>query len=260
LIVIDVPRLVAESCLRHVEWLEQVDSTNDRALLIASQAVIESPLLIGAEEQSAGRGRGANRWWGAEGSLMFSILVEMPRLNLSPADWPRFSLVTGLALSETLASFLPSVSVGLKWPNDVWLGQRKVCGILIEQSDRFPDRLVVGIGLNVNNSFDAAPEEQRQVATSMSDAAQGHQFDRTDILIDLLSRWRLLSQQLAEGEINLVERWSRTCVLTGHPVTLSSGKRETTGVCTGIDGDGALLLRTAFAVERHYAGTVRLLK
>ena len=257
---IDVPRLKSESCLRRVEWLEQIDSTNDRALEIGNQPSIDTPLLIGAETQTAGRGRGANRWWGAKGSLMFSILVEMPHFNLTPADWPRFSLVTGLAISETLASFLPGASVGLKWPNDVWLDQRKVCGILIEQSDRYPERLVVGIGLNVNNSFQAAPEDQRRVATSMSDSVQGNLFDRTEVLIDLISHWRLMSMQLADGEINLVERWSRKCVLTGHPVVVMNGKQETTGVCAGIDGDGALLLRTAFAVERHYAGTVRLLK
>ena len=258
--MIDVSRLLAETCLRQVEWLDQVDSTNDRALSIANQPVMESPLLIGADRQTAGRGRGVNRWWGAEGSLMFSILADMSQLRLSPADWPRFSLVTGLALSETLASFLPAVTVGLKWPNDVWLGRRKVCGILIEQCDRYPNRLVIGIGLNVNNSFESASDEQQRIATSMADAARGALFSRTDVLIDFLARWRLLTEHLANNEINLAERWSRKCVLTGHPVTLTNGNSETTGVCAGIDGDGALLLRAAFATQRHYAGTVRLLE
>ena len=254
----DVPRLLAESCLRRADWLDQIDSTNDHALLLANQAEIESPWLIGAEQQTAGRGRGANRWWGAEGSLLFSLLIDMPKMGLVSADWPRFSLITGLAVAETLASMVSSAVVGLKWPNDVWLGRRKVCGILIEQSDRFPERLVIGVGLNVNNSFHDAPDDQRQIATSMADASGGTVFSRTDVLIEFLNQWRLLSQYLAEGNIDLVERWSRKCVLTGNPVTLTSGRKETTGFCVGIDGDGALLLRTAFAVERHYAGTVRL--
>lgn len=254
----DVPRLLAESCLRRADWLDQIDSTNDHALLLANQPEIESPWLIGAERQTAGRGRGANRWWGAEGSLLFSLLIDMPKMGLVSADWPRFSLITGLAVAETLASMVSSAVVGLKWPNDVWLGRRKVGGILIEQSDRFPERLVIGVGLNVNNSFHDAPDDQRQIATSMADASGGTVFSRTDVLIEFLNQWRLLSQYLAEGNIDLVERWSRKCVLTGNPVTLTSGRNETTGVCVGIDGDGALLLRTAFAVERHYAGTVRL--
>ena len=147
----DVPRLLAESCLRRADWLDQIDSTNDHALLLANQPEIESPWLIGAERQTAGRGRGANRWWGAEGSLLFSLLIDMPKMGLVSADWPRFSLITGLAAAETLASMVSSAVVGLKWPNDVWLGRRKVGGILIEQSDRFPERLVIGVGLNVNN-------------------------------------------------------------------------------------------------------------
>lgn len=258
--MIDVSRLLSESCLRHVEWLDQIDSTNNRALLLATEPLIEMPLLIGADQQTAGRGRGANRWWGAPGSLMFSILVDMSQLGLCSADWPRFSLVTGCALAEALASFLPAVPVGLKWPNDVWLGRRKACGILIEQADQFPNRLVVGIGLNVNNSFKTAPEEQRRIATSMSDESHGRIFLRTEVLVEILARWQSLARQLAEDEMNLVEQWSRRCVLTGNPVMLTQGKQETIGVCAGIDGDGALLLRTAFAMERHYAGTVRLLE
>ena len=258
--MIDMPRLLSETCLRQAEWHDQVDSTNDRASVLAARPEIEMPLLIGADQQTEGRGRGANRWWGAEGSLMFSILVDMCQFGLASSDWPRFSLVTGLAVAETLATFLPSVSIGLKWPNDVWLGHRKASGILIEQCDQFPNRVVVGIGLNVNNSFVMAPEEQRRSATSMSDDAHGRQFDRTEILLDFLTRWRSLSQRLAEDDINLVEQWSRWCVLTGHPVMLSQGKQETIGVCAGIDANGALLLRTGFALERHYAGTVRLVQ
>ena len=105
--VIDVSRLLAETCLRHAEWLDQLDSTNDRALLLASDSSIETPFLIGADRQTAGRGRGANRWWGADGSLMFSIVVDMPGFGLSINEWPRFSLVTGLAIAETLQTFLP---------------------------------------------------------------------------------------------------------------------------------------------------------
>ncbi len=243
--------------MRYAEWLNQVKSTNDLALTFARVPSIAVPLLIGADLQTAGRGRGAHQWWSAEGSLMFSIIVDMPGVGLRPADWPRFSLVTGLAIADALSLFLPSARIGLKWPNDVWLDGRKVCGILIEQSDLIPDRLIVGIGLNVNNSFNAAPHEQRQTATSMIDASHGNEFCRTEILIAFLNEWESLIEDLSQGRLNLPERWSRRCVLAGHPVTLSEGDRETIGVCSGIDDDGALLLRTEFATEKHYAGTVR---
>ena len=257
--VVDTDRLLAETFVRNVEWLDEVGSTNDRALAISVDPLVETPYLIGADRQSAGRGRGANQWWGAEGSLMFSVVVEMSSLTLTPADWPLFSLLTGLAISETLSTFLPAANVGLKWPNDVWLEGRKVSGILIEQCERQSDRLVVGIGLNVNNSFEDAPQELKGIATSILDAAGGAVFSRTDVLITFLSRWRILTEQLARSDLNLAERWSRLCVLSGHPVKITTGNQEAVGVCTGIDADGALLLRTAFTVERHYAGTVRRL-
>jgi BirA family biotin operon repressor/biotin-[acetyl-CoA-carboxylase] ligase len=256
---IDVSKLLNETGLNHVEWLQEIDSTNTRALSLASDPSMAPPFLIGADQQSAGRGRGANPWWGAPGSLMFSIGVDMPKLGLSAAEWPRFSLVTGLAIAEAIAEFLPRSTVGLKWPNDVWVDGRKVCGILIEQGDRTPNRLIVGIGINVNNSFREAPDAQRQIAISMSDAAQGILFSRTEVLISFLSRWNALVKKLSEGTINLAEQWSHRCVLSGYPVTLTSGSKETTGICCGIDDDGSLLLRTAFTTERCYAGTVRLL-
>jgi BirA family transcriptional regulator, biotin operon repressor / biotin---[acetyl-CoA-carboxylase] ligase len=259
-IVIDIPRLLAETDLQKAEWFEEVDSTNNRALDIAIQPILQMPYLVGAENQQSGRGRGTNRWWGSDGSLMFSVVVDMGNLGLSPIDWPRFSLVTGLAIASTLTFFVPGIAVGLKWPNDVWLQGRKVCGILIEQCDRYPDRLIVGIGLNVNNSFALAPDELQTIATSMTDSANGANFSRTDVLIRFLNEWKTLTGHIAEGSINLVERWSRACVLSGHPVKITNGNQIAIGVCAGIDSDGALLLRTAFSVEKHYAGTARILE
>ncbi len=256
----DIPRLLAETELKKVAWFEEVDSTNDRALQLAIQPELPTPYLIGADRQVSGRGRGTNRWWGSDGSLMFSVVVDMTSFGLMPVDWPRFSLVTGLAISTMLSSFLPGSAVGLKWPNDVWVQGRKVCGILIEQCDRSPNRLIVGIGLNVNNSFEGAPEDLRQIATSMTDSASGNIFSRTDVLVRFLNEWKTLTQYVADGSINLVERWSRACVLSGYPVKIINGNLESIGVCAGIDSDGALLLRTAFALEKHYAGTVRLLE
>lgn len=190
---------------------------------------------------------------------MFSIGVDMSEFGLTMHEWPRFSLVTGLAIAEMLRLFLPRSNVGLKWPNDVWIDGRKVCGILIEQCDRVPNRLVVGVGINVNNSFAEAPPEQRTIAISMKDADTTRTFSRTDVLIEFLAQWRSLTKQLAETEFDLADRWSRACVLSGRAVTVTGGDRETSGICVGIDEDGCLLLRTAFTLERHYAGTVRLM-
>ena len=134
---------------------------------------------------------------------------------------------------------------------------RKVCGILIEQAERSPNRLVVGIGINVNNSFLGAPGEQRQVATSMIDAAQA-KFSRTDVLVRFLSNWNSLVRSWRKEPSTWWNDGPRMRPF-GPTGRRDHGLKETTGICRGIDDQGCLLLRTAFSLERCYAGTVRLL-
>lgn len=255
----DLSRLRLETSLKQIQWFDEIDSTSTRALQLASDPSIETPFLIGADRQSAGRGRGSNRWWSTDGALMFSVGLSLSDLGLVIDQWPRFSLVTGIAVADTIAHFLPQATVGLKWPNDIWIEQKKVCGILIEQAVERPSGLIVGIGINVNNSFTPAPPEQQLIATSIRDERNGEEISRTDILIEFLNRWDLLTTKLAENSLNLPERWSHSCVLSGRAVTVTAGTEEKSGICTGIDDDGSLLLRTAFTTERCYAGTVRLL-
>lgn len=252
----DLDRLVAETFVRHADWHDELASTNNLALQRAADSSLVTPLLIGTTSQTAGRGRGTNTWWAADGTLMFSVLFDMPQLGLPQAEWPRFSLGTALSVAETIESFLPQATVGVKWPNDVWLGRRKTCGILIEQPDRAPGKLVVGIGLNVNTSFDSAPNELRAIATSLNDES-GQQFVLDDVLVQLLRRWEINIATQRTGNWDLRRLWSRLCVLTGRQVRLSTGSSELTGLCQGIAEDGALLITDRGQTVSCYAGTVR---
>lgn len=254
--MIDLDQLVSETFLRQAQWHQELPSTNTRAIELAADSAVETPFLIGATEQTAGRGRGGNRWWATSGTLMFSVLLDMQGLGLPQVEWPRFSLGTALSVAETIEAFLPNVAVGLKWPNDVWLGERKTCGILIEQSDRAPGRLVVGIGLNVNTQFNSAPEELRSIATSLH-SESGQQFALQDVLIRFLQRWEINIRAQRDGDWDLCRLWSRLCVLSGRKVRVTSATGELTGECLGIADDGAL--RVVERGETHccYAGTVR---
>ncbi len=254
--VIDIDQLVAQTFIRQAQWHDALPSTNTRALELAGDASITTPLLIGATEQTAGRGRGTNQWWAGDGTLMFSVLFDMNALGLPQAEWPRFSLGTALSVAETIEAFLPNVAVGLKWPNDVWLGQRKTCGILIEQSDRVPGRLVVGIGLNINTEFASAPDVLQTIATSLR-AESGQQFRLEDVLIRFLQRWDTNIAAQRAGEWDLRRLWTRLCVLQGRQVLVKSASGEITGLCQGIADDGALLVADRGQSTRCYAGTVR---
>lgn len=256
--MIDLDQLIAETFVRRAEWHAEISSTNTRAIELAADSRTPTPCLIGATLQTAGRGRGANRWWAADGTLMFSVLFDMPELGLPQSEWPRFSLGTALSVAETVEAFLPYAPVGLKWPNDVWLGHQKCCGILIEQPERAPGKLVVGIGLNVNTKFAGAPEELRSIATSLHDVS-GQCFAMQDVLIRLLQRWDINCTAQRSGDWELRRLWSRLCVLSGRPIRITSTAGEQCGECRGIADDGALLLATGDAPTRCYAGTVRLI-
>ncbi len=256
-VVIDTEQLVATTFLRRAEWFDETASTNDLALQWAGDAAVVTPCLIGATQQHAGRGRGANRWYGSGGTLMFSVLFDMTTLGITQNLWPQFSLVTGLTVAETIETFLPEASVGLKWPNDVWLDGRKVCGILIEQPERMPGRLVAGLGWNVNTAFATAPDELRSIATSMRESS-GREIAAADVLHCFLQRWETNLISLAEGSFELVARWTRFCVLSDRRIRVSATEPECTGDCLGIATDGALLVNDGERLRRYYAGTVRL--
>jgi BirA family biotin operon repressor/biotin-[acetyl-CoA-carboxylase] ligase len=256
--VVDIEQLLAETILEGAEWHTSLESTNNRALELAANASFKMPYLVGTSEQTAGRGRGTNRWWAADGTLMFSVLFDMPTLGVPQSDWPRFSLGTALSVAETLEAFAPQVPVGLKWPNDVWIGTRKTCGILIEQSHLAPQRLIVGIGLNVNTVFAGAPDELRTIATSLA-AESGQQFCLQDVLIRLLQRWEFNIAAQRSGEWDLRRLWSRLCVLSGQRVRVSSASGDILGLCHGIADDGSLLVEERGQTKQCYAGTVRFL-
>lgn len=256
--MVDIEQLLQETILEGAEWHGSLESTNNRALELASDASFKTPYLIGASEQTAGRGRGTNRWWASDGTLMFSVLFDMPLLGLPQNDWPRFSLGTALSVAETIEAFLPQAPVGLKWPNDVWIGGRKTCGILIEQSHVIPQRLIVGIGLNVNTTFADAPDELRAIATSLA-AESGQQFCLQDILVRLLQRWEQNITSQRTGEWDLRRLWSRLCVLSGQRVRVSSASGDILGLSYGIADDGSLLVEERGQTKQCYAGTVRLL-
>ena len=128
----DLNRITGSTFVKRVEFHQAIDSTNNRALQVARTAEYESPLLVLAESQTQGRGRGTNLWWAQPGALTFSLLIKTDQAQLPPDRWPQVSLTAGLAVCEAIEEFVGEPAIQLKWPNDVYVRQRKACGILIE--------------------------------------------------------------------------------------------------------------------------------
>jgi BirA family biotin operon repressor/biotin-[acetyl-CoA-carboxylase] ligase len=250
----DWERIERETCVRRVEYFDQTYSTNDVALALAEQQEGVFPLLVWAARQTSGRGRGANRWWSSEGALTFSLALDAPETRLPAVRRPLSSLAAGLAVCEAVAALASQHPVGVKWPNDVHLEGRKVCGILAESARR-GERVVVGIGLNVNNTLAEAPEDIRRRAVALVDVL-GVMLPLTDVLIRILHQFAKEWNALQANDPELVERLRRRCVLTGRRIVVEVGEETVAGICRGYADDGALLVETPAALRRLYAGVV----
>jgi BirA family biotin operon repressor/biotin-[acetyl-CoA-carboxylase] ligase len=258
---IDAEALRVNSPLRFVEIHERLGSTNDRAAeLSRTLANDQLPALVVARHQTAGRGRGANRWWSADGSLTFSLLINPAGYGLTPSRWPQLSLTAAVAVCDVLRPLAPQMPLGIKWPNDVFLNAGKISGILVESpggSAPARDRLIIGVGMNVNNPFHSAPRDSGPFGISLRDVA-GHTFQLQQVLTKLLAAIFRRTGQLIARDPNLRKAWQSLNLWKGQPVCLEAGGLRSEGVCIEIADDAAIIVDTAFGRKRFYSGSLRL--
>jgi BirA family biotin operon repressor/biotin-[acetyl-CoA-carboxylase] ligase len=246
--------------------LATTTSTNDLAKAAAREGAPHGATWV-AEEQTAGRGRRGHAWVCTAGEgLLFSVLV---RVSCAPARIAPAALAVGLAVRDAVATAAPGATVGIKWPNDVLMGDRKVAGVLVEAvtvGSRV-DAVIVGVGINVHTrSF---PEVIADRATSVALASSAPP-DRASVLVDVLARIdRDLHIVVGRGLGLLLGRLNAADVLRGRTVRRDLGEATQQGagaptdqgVAEGIDEDGRLLVRRADGVlTRWNAGEVHLLR
>ncbi|RLS75136.1 MAG: biotin--[acetyl-CoA-carboxylase] ligase [Planctomycetota bacterium] len=252
----DLDRLIAETSVQHVEYHPTLPSTSTTALELLQPLLDVSPALVLTSEQTAGRGRKGNVWWSSGGALTFTLVVNAGELPMAPERRPMVSLAAGLAVRDALKTHAPEQEFALKWPNDVLSGEQKICGILVEQhSHGNRQGILVGIGVNVNNSLSGAPAEVAQRATSLFNL-QGKSFDLTSILIEILQRLDFRISQLNTHPRLALSEVNRHNMLTGRTVTLQLADQTVTGVCIGIDDEGQLVLQTEDKLHRCSSGIV----
>lgn len=253
----DLQRIEAESPVACVEFHETIGSTNDRALTLARESSARLPALVLAGEQTAGRGRGRNMWSSAPGSLTFSLVVELHE-ELPLDRLPVVSLAAASAVCQTIEQAMPGeCSIGLKWPNDVFVDNSKVCGILAESVSTPQRRVVIGIGLNVNNDLGDVDPEIRNRATSMARVA-GIQFPLVDILVLLLTQLESSIGSFERGDDTWLADCRRRCMLTGQTIEISTEQGSRTALCKGIAADGTLDVESDNCRSNIVSGTVRL--
>ena len=249
----DLARLRQTGLVTRVEYRARVSSTNDLARELALAEPRLAGLLVVADEQTAGRGRGSNRWWTGPGSLAFSLLLDPATTGVERRYLAMIALAAAVAIVETVEPEIEGERVGLHWPNDVYVGRRKLAGILVEG---LPDgRHIVGIGLNVNNSLADAPAELQALVATLGSLA-GKTFDRGELLSQLLSALGDILRTLALAPHELGRRSDALCLQHGKRLTIQCGAEQTTGDCAGIAHDGALLLDTPSGRQAFYSGVL----
>jgi BirA family biotin operon repressor/biotin-[acetyl-CoA-carboxylase] ligase len=244
---------------RRIEYFRDLPSTNAEAKNLAREGCAEGTVVI-AECQNGGRGRMGRSWFspGNKG-LWFSIVLRPP---VNPVETPQVTMVAAVAVATALREHA-GVPAGIKWPNDILLEGKKVCGILVElnaEADRV-DFMVAGIGLNVNISRDEFPPEIRDIATSLQ-IASGRPVSRVPLLRALLESFeKWYGCWLEQGFAPVLKKWRELCVTLDCPVTVHTMKESFSGHALDVDDTGALLVRTEDgAIQRLIAGEVSLRK
>ncbi|HVA46679.1 MAG TPA: biotin--[acetyl-CoA-carboxylase] ligase [Pirellulales bacterium] len=245
--------LTAAGLVDRAEYFASLGSTNDHAREIAAMLPRDERRLIVADEQTAGRGRGANRWWTAPGSLACSLLFDPAGRGIERQYFPMISLAAAIAIAETATVAASRVDAGLHWPNDVFIAGSKLAGVLIEA---LPDgRHVLGMGCNVNNRAKHAPPELSNAVVSLADLT-GRDHSRGELLIEILRRLDERLDELARSPHAVGRRADELCLQHGKFLTIRSGSREASGMCAGIADDGALLLDTITGRQWFYSGVL----
>jgi BirA family biotin operon repressor/biotin-[acetyl-CoA-carboxylase] ligase len=252
----DLPRLRRETSLRHIEYHPTLESTSTLAAELLEPLLNCAPALVLTDRQTAGRGRKGNAWWSAPGALAFTLVLRGDELPLPAARRPLLAICAGLAVRNALAAFAPAAELSVKWPNDVLSDSRKICGILVEQQGpHVRPGVLLGIGINVNNSMMDAPPEIAARAVSLSDL-RGCASDLTEVLIRVLQELDATVAELSRRPAGLLSEVNRHSLLNGRHVTVRSGDADLCGLCHGVDEDGCLVLQHSSGITRCTTGVV----
>ncbi len=249
---------------KQIYHFESVTSTNDVLLKLiqksktSDQNKIPEGTIVLAEEQTAGRGRLNKNWHAPKGKGLWLSIYLTPRfLELPKAFLITFCAAT--AVAQVVKDFF-QLFPQIKWPNDVLLNGSKFCGILSDtKSDKnLLAQAILGIGINVNQNQAEFDEKTSVNATSLR-IEHGGDIDRMKLLQRIIERldanYTLLKSKRFE---DMLEDWKKFATFLGRPVTLIDGKMTKTGIATGIDENGGLILNCNGKEQIFYNGSLVL--
>lgn len=236
---------------RNILYYPSVTSTNEIAKKEAGRGVEEGTVVI-ADEQTAGRGRLKRNWLTPAGNIALSVILYPEEQIL-----PSLIMMTSLAVSHSIKA-ITGLETQIKWPNDVLINAKKVCGILIESDIRNEkiNYVIIGIGINVNTGKDVLSGVQFP-ATSLN-IESGKEISRLYIIRELIKAMDNLYGIITSGG-SVFNEWRDRLITLGKEVRVTSGKEIIEGIAESVEVDGSLLVRSPDGnLKRVVAGDVTL--
>lgn len=213
--------------------LDEIDSTNDELRRMAEKGA-KHFTIVSAQKQTRGKGRHSRTWESPKGNLYLSILIKNSKFDVAY----QLSFVAGLAVLDTIQTFIPVHEAKLKWPNDVLVNDKKIAGILLESSSSqsgIMDYLIIGFGINVKDSPD--------YATNMKALGFKQPFGNVKRhLIDKFEKYYTL--WLDDGFGRIGELWLRNAAYLGEKIRVNLPEKEVEGIFRGLTPKGELILET----------------
>ncbi|PKM78847.1 MAG: biotin--[acetyl-CoA-carboxylase] ligase [Firmicutes bacterium HGW-Firmicutes-15] len=223
----------------------EISSTNTVARLVALSGAPEGTIVM-SKSQTAGKGRGRmNRQWvcpPGKGLLMSMVLRPEIRVQFVP----QLTLLCAVVVAETIKK-VTGCAAGIKWPNDILIGGKKVCGILAESnfSNGSPEYVIIGIGINVNLDQPDLPADRLDTSTSLK-LELGQRVSRLTVLKQFICTWDQHYQGFLEGgQGYLRHHWIQNNVILGRNVTINKENDSISGQAIDISENGGLIVRLA---------------
>ena len=245
--IVDVPDVlnaeVIESYLetdwagRSIVYSSEIDSTNTRAKMLGESGAVHGT-LVASESQNAGKGRRGRQWSSPAGSSIYMTLLLRP--EFAPMKAPMLTLVMAYSVAEAVRE-TENLEIGIKWPNDLVLNKKKICGILTEMSTEpdFINHVVIGVGINVNN--ETFPEEISMTATSLAKET-GKTFNRAELIAAVMKKFEKNYEEFCKTEdlSFMQEKYNEILVNKDREVTVLEPGNEYHAKALGINSTGEL--------------------
>jgi len=221
-------------------YFRELTSTNDIAKELAIRGAREGTVIV-ARTQTEGRGRLKRRWMSPEGGLWLSTIL---RPKTEPKHAPKLTLMASVVVANAISK-LSQLKAEVKWPNDVLINHKKVCGILTEAriKDDALDFVVVGIGINANFSVNALPSSIRDFSTTLKEELR-KEIECEALLCALLEETESYYNMFSQGKFeSMLKEWRRSASFLGSYVEIQSHQEKIRGWAVDVDEDGALMVK-----------------